>query len=218
MRREALNLVMSQRKFMKIGVETESWKTCTINDLYEVSSMGRVRALSGKILTPYRVASTGYMQIRVGGRKKRSVHRLVALAFCSDHFEGAVVNHKNGIRDDNRAENLEWVTRSENIKHAYSDLGVVPCQTGKRGHSHHTSKPVYRIDMKTGERKYYEAAFHAVKEGFDSASISRCCHGKIRHHKGFFWQFALGGSNRAYRERGVNWSQASEDAKEEVSK
>jgi hypothetical protein len=50
------------------------------------------------------------------------VHRLVAIAFIGEQ-EGMQVNHKNGIKSDNRIENLEWVTPSQNIRHSINELG-----------------------------------------------------------------------------------------------
>lgn len=74
--------------------------------------------------------TNGYLSVRVNN-KTRLVHRLVAEAFLIDgkHF-GKDINHKNGIKTDNRVENLEWCTRSQNNHHAY-DTGLM-----KRGENH----------------------------------------------------------------------------------
>lgn len=53
-------------------------------------------------------------------RKARTVHVLVAEAFVSGWAEGLEVNHKNGVKGDCSAANLEWVTRSENHRHAFA--------------------------------------------------------------------------------------------------
>lgn len=67
----------------------------------------------------------GYFQVGLTKNHKRyffGVHRLVAEAFIPNPQNKPCVNHRNGIRYDNRMENLEWVTYSENMKHAYSVL------------------------------------------------------------------------------------------------
>ena len=67
----------------------------------------------------------GYMRIRlIDGRKRgasKKIHRLVAKAFLSTYSESLQVNHKNCIKSDNRLENLEMVTQSENTKHAWKN-------------------------------------------------------------------------------------------------
>ncbi|WAH52591.1 NUMOD4 motif-containing HNH endonuclease [Pseudescherichia vulneris] len=180
----------------------EIWKKSFITPDYEVSNFGRVRSvdrvkvvssgyskrLEGKVLNPFISKATGYLQVKILG-KKHSVHRMIAMAFCNGYKEGLFVNHKNGIKSDNRAENLEWVTPSENVLHGYRELGRVAQQLGKFGELHHTHKPVISICIKTGERKRYGAAMDAVREGFDSSSISRCCNGISAYHKGRFWHF-----------------------------
>ncbi len=91
---------------------------------YEVSEAGHVRnSVTGRALKL--VPSTnGYLRVSLGrGHENRLVHRLVAQAFCEGYAEHLDVNHKNGIRPDNRAENVEWVTRSENIAHSHRVLG-----------------------------------------------------------------------------------------------
>lgn len=100
--------------------------------LYSVSNHGRVRrdsagvnTYSGRILNP----SKDYEGYRVvpfcngSNRKLFKVHRLVAKAFISNPENKSQVNHINGIVGDNRVENLEWNTASENNKHAIDKLG-----------------------------------------------------------------------------------------------
>jgi len=102
--------------------------------LYEVSNYGNVRSLSrqtlgrwGKMKTsPGRVmksslTNAGYLRVDLcvnGSHKHYSVHRLVAQAFVPNPKNKRCVNHKNSNREDNRVENLEWVTYKENIDHA----------------------------------------------------------------------------------------------------
>ncbi|EOQ2691207.1 NUMOD4 domain-containing protein, partial [Escherichia coli] len=60
------------------------------------------KIINGTSVKPFKCKSTGYLQIKVYG-KKYSAHRIVAKAFCTGFCDGLVVNHKNGRRDDNRA-------------------------------------------------------------------------------------------------------------------
>ena len=86
-------------------------------DDFLVSDTGIVKSLKGRTYIA-QDNTAGYL--RVGcGKRRRFVHHLVARAFCVGYFEGAVVNHKDCNKHNNNADNLEWVTRSENSKHAY---------------------------------------------------------------------------------------------------
>lgn len=122
-------------------------------DRYEVSNTGRVRTVAlmsnsgdGKLtkLKEYRIRNVsddgaGYMRVGLclGHSVSRliGVHRLVALAFLGPcPFRGAVVNHKNNIRADNRVENLEWVSHQGNRQHA------VECGRAAVGERHGSAK------------------------------------------------------------------------------
>lgn len=102
----------------------ETWKPiANTNGLVEVSNMGRVRSLlSGtpKILKT-QVDNKGYHRIRVAiERDKRSykVHREVARAFLENPRNLPQVNHKDGDKNNNSVDNLEWITNKDNAHHA----------------------------------------------------------------------------------------------------
>ena len=113
----------------------EEWKDIDNHDGYQVSNFGQVRALDriviregqgdffkeGRILKSYKTPH-GYLRIQIQG-KNYQVHRLVASSFIINEFSYPEVNHKNGVKHDNRHSNLEWCTASQNQLHAY-DIGL----------------------------------------------------------------------------------------------
>lgn len=90
-------------------------------NLYLVSNMGRVKRHGfNKLLKPQK-NNKGYHVVRLskyGEAQTFTIHRLVALTFKNNPYNLPIVNHKNRIRTDNRAENLEWATHQENSDHA----------------------------------------------------------------------------------------------------
>lgn len=98
----------------------EEWKSIPgFEGIYQISSEGRVKNAYGRMLKP-ETTRNGYQRIRLFDGKKYLLHRLVASTFIPNLENKEVVNHKNGVKTDNRVENLEWSTWSENVKHAYA--------------------------------------------------------------------------------------------------
>lgn len=110
---------------------TEQWKSIKkTNGLYEISSHGRIRralpgvnATVGQIIKP-RANGWGYNSVNLsngeGRRVQICIHVLVAELFIGPRPAKHVVNHKDGIKTNNRIDNLEYVTPGGNLKHAYA--------------------------------------------------------------------------------------------------
>lgn len=109
----------------------EEWKSVKgFEGLYEISSLGRLKGLKRrgnhreKILT-LPITRTGYNRPKLynkelaKGYKFLYVHRIVAETFIANPDRKREVNHINGIKIDNKVENLEWTTPSENVRHAF---------------------------------------------------------------------------------------------------
>lgn len=180
---------------------TEEWRDIPGIDGYQASSLGAIRGVprtvkcgkgqrlvKGNTLRAFVSERTGYLQVALHG-DRHSVHRLIAMTWCAGYFDGAVVDHRNGDRKDNRAENLEWVTVSENCRRGFA-LGRVNPFAGKISADHPVSKAVISTHLRSGDQRYFASASDAVREGFESSCISRCCYGISKSHKGFSWRFA----------------------------
>ena len=114
-------------------MSTEEWrKVIGWEGVYEVSNWGRVRRVApcarsrvGRILQAA-TTTRGYSRLTLvanGIRKRYHVHTLVAASFLGPCPDGHQVNHRNGIKTDNKADNLEYVTPSQNVRHSFDVLG-----------------------------------------------------------------------------------------------
>lgn len=159
----------------------EIWKNVPGYDgLIEVSNVGRVRTVprvylhlgkypkmtSGVVLKQSQT-HRGYMQAstKINGKQHIfNVHRCVALAFLPNPDEKEQVNHKNLNKSDNRVENLEWVTRSENVDHAHA-----------AGSRYRERKPVRAI-CADGTERVFPSVYAAGKElSIPDGNILRAC-------------------------------------------
>lgn len=143
---------------------------------YEVSRDGFVYSVkTGRARSNRGLAGSGYVKLDLwgGGKKKQTyLHRVVAEAFCN--AGGPEVNHKDGNKLNNHADNLEWVTRSENERHSRDVLGNL-------------CKPVAAIDNASGVVRAWPSVEAAVRDGFHPAHIYLVLDKPCRTHRGLRW-------------------------------
>lgn len=171
----------------------EEWKDVGDNYEYEVSNTGRVRRKGSSIDKASRDRK-GYPVVnlyRDGNGSTKSIHRLVAQAFVPNPDNKPDVNHKDGDKHNNSVDNLEWVTKSENMKHAYQTglakphasygmLGKKNPNAGRKG------KPVRLIE--TGD-EFDSIKDCAIAIDGDDRRICDCLSGKQRMYKGYHFEY-----------------------------
>lgn len=158
--------------------EKEIWLPIDDYPNFSVSNFGRIRKNNLKIFTPS-PKRNGYIEVCLtneNGQKSFLLHRLVAKYFIKNSENKPIVNHINGLKTDNRLENLEWVTSSENRKHAH-DNNLIKYMT----------IPIKAIDKQGNIFKEYMSIRECENDGFSPKDISACINGRQLTHKGYKW-------------------------------
>lgn len=189
---------------MKLWIADE-WVVCEDYPSYMINTKGEIKSLlTNKILKPSKHKS-GYMLVglrRDGVSKTVKVHRLLAKAFIPNPENKPHVDHINGVRDDNRLENLRWCTNQENQSFELARLNNSKALTGRKQSPEAVAKRAKILQKSIGKKvnQYtldgeFVASYNSFNEarrltGVWDASVRSCCMGRFKQAGGYIWRFA----------------------------
>lgn len=164
---------------------TEIWKDISgYEGLYQVSNLGRVKRffkngkenfLSGK------KDKDGYIEVILSSNQRKKyyrLHRLVADAFVPNLENKPQINHKDRNKQNNYADNLEWVTCSENVSHTFS--------TGRKIHK----RPIIQYTRNMDVVSIWDSIREAGRSlKICEHNINSCCHGRLATAGGYVWRY-----------------------------
>lgn len=176
--------------YEKRPVNIEGW------EMYQVDTNGNVYSKQGKIMKPS-INHNGYLIVNFYHnhvRKGFGVHTLVATTFIKHEEYKNQVNHKDGNKQNNNIENLEWVTPKENVQHSINILGY-----DNIGVNNPQAKKIFGYDKKTNELKYSfdslaDAARYFTKDGKNYRCIQNiicqvACNKNKKSYKNCVWKY-----------------------------
>lgn len=162
-----------------------------VSNMGNVMSLPRVRVIkrNGSTYQSYACGRTlnqstdkyGYLYVKIGG-KNRKVHRLVMDAFVGP--SSLTVNHKDEDKTNNRLDNLEYLSVSDNLKYGTG-------MARRKASAQRRAKAVLKIDPKSKKViSTYPSIVSVETDGYCSQAVGKVCIGKRPHHRGFIWRYA----------------------------
>lgn len=192
-----------------ICMETEIWKDIPwYEGKYQASTTGKIRSVNYHREWIQRIIKTvlthkwyfRFLLYKDWIRRNAMVHRIIALTFIQNTYGKPHVNHINGIKTDNRYENLEWCTSKENNKHAWDTwlnkvssknsfiCGLKP-MIWKFWRLHHSSKPLFSIDKLWNITMFEWTKDAERKTGIFCSQISACCRWERKTAWWYRWRY-----------------------------
>lgn len=169
---------------------------------YQINQFGEIRTLKDSpklkkydVLKPQISKRNGYiyqMLYKNGKEKLLRVHRLVAMAFLPNPNNLPQVNHKDGNKQNNSVDNLEWCAQSDNMKHAYKNGLQIPSENQRKAIINTNKLKQKKVcQIKDGEIiNTFSGISEASRQTKISIScISRCCNLKRKSTNGYEWRF-----------------------------
>ena len=148
--------------------------------LYAITRDGKVWSYKRNKFLKHVLDKDDYHKVSLcknGKKKSFRIHRLVAKAFIPNPNNLPEVNHKDEDKSNNCVENLEWMSKIDNINYG----------TGSKRSAKKRSKPVYCIEL----NKIFDGARQAARElGLDNSNIIKCCKGKLKTTGGYHFRYA----------------------------
>lgn len=176
----------------------EIWKDIKgFENRYQISNLGNLRNSKTKQILKFRKNSRKYLTITIRKDVKTYcylVHRLVAEAFIPNPNNYPQINHIDGNKTNNSADNLEWCTASNNQKHAYrTKLHSKDIEKMKRMNEkskQKTKKEIIQYDLNRNIINEFESLKDAeLKTKIKYQRISDCCRGKTKTAGKFIWKY-----------------------------
>ena len=161
----------------------EIWKDIKGYDgLYQVSNLGNIKRLKDNYIFKVNKNSRGYRVVTLTKNKKEksiTVHRLVAQAFIDNPYNFSQINHIDGNKLNNKIDNLEWCTASQNMQHAY-----------KNGLELKKHKKVVQFDLNMKIIKIWESVLEVEKNlKINHSKIYMVCNKQRNKAGGYIWRY-----------------------------
>jgi hypothetical protein len=161
---------------------------------YEINKLGQVRNMKTNKILSQSLSTKGYYQINIDNKSRRT-HRLLAETFIYNPNNYETVNHIDGNKLNNALCNLEWLSRSDNVKHSREVLNLTPIPYSKSNKAHHL-KGKFGENSNSGIKikavftdntfKIFGSAEDASRELFGDCKYGKCIRQSIKRRSTYY--------------------------------